>query len=451
MVQQSLSCFKAYDIRGKVPHDLNLELVRQIGLAFVAEFSLKNVCIGYDMRQSSRDFSLVLSNALEDAGADVTNIGLCGTEEVYHATFSQGFDGGIMITASHNPVDWNGMKLVRHEARPVSSDTGLLAIRERVIRGDFPLAVKPGITRFQSFREEFVQHLLSCLGDREKLAPLRIVANAGNGCAWLPVKELAKHLPCEIIPLFEEPDGTFPNGVPNPILVENREVTSKAVIEHKADLGLAWDGDFDRCFFFDEKGRFIEGYYLVGLLAQTLLQRHKGAAIIHDPRLVWNTQDIVRREGGRAVQCKSGHAFIKERMREEDALYGGEMSAHHYFKDFGFCDSGMLAWLLVYELLSLTGKPLSELVDERIALYPASGEINRTLTDPDSCIEAIVEKYQEAAISVDYTDGVSMEFDGWRFNLRKSNTEPVIRLNVESRGDIELMRNKTDELLAMMG
>lgn len=259
MTQQALPCFKAYDIRGKVPGDLNLELVRQIGLAFVAEFSLKNVCIGYDMRQSSRDFSLVLANALEDGGAHVTNIGLCGTEEVYHATFSQGFDGGIMITASHNPADWNGMKLVIHEARPVSSDTGLLAIQERVLRGDLPIAIKTGITRFQSFREEFVQHLLACLGDKQKLAPLRIVANAGNGCAWLAVQELAKHLPCELIPLFETPDGTFPNGVPNPILPENREVTSKAVIEHGAAMGLAWDGDFDRCFFFDERDDLSKG------------------------------------------------------------------------------------------------------------------------------------------------------------------------------------------------
>ena len=450
MTQQALPCFKAYDIRGKVPGDLNLELVRQIGLAFVAEFSLKNVCIGYDMRQSSRDFSLVLANALEDGGAHVTNIGLCGTEEVYHATFSQGFDGGIMITASHNPADWNGMKLVIHEARPVSSDTGLLAIQERVLRGDLPIAIKTGITRFQSFREEFVQHLLACLGDKQKLASLRIVANAGNGCAWLAVQELAKHLPCELIPLFETPDGTFPNGVPNPILPENREVTSKAVIEHGAAMGLAWDGDFDRCFFFDEKGRFIEGYYLVGLLAQTLLQRHKGATIIHDPRLVWNTQDIVTKGGGRTVQCKSGHAFIKECMRHEGALYGGEMSAHHYFKDFGFCDSGMLAWLLVYELMSVTGKPLSELVDERIARYPASGEINRTLTDPDATIAAILARYQDEALGIEQVDGVSVEFADWRFNLRKSNTEPVVRLNVESRGDVALMEQKTAELLAML-
>lgn len=450
MTQKSLSCFKAYDIRGRVPQDLNLELVRQIGLAFVAEFSLKNVCIGYDMRATSRDFSLVLANALEDAGANVTNIGLCGTEEVYHATFSQGFDGGVMITASHNPADWNGMKLVLSEARPVSSETGLLAIQERILRHDFPIAVKPGITRFQSFREEFIEHLLGCLGDTKSLAPLRIVANAGNGCAWLPVKELAPHLPCELIPLLETPDGTFPNGVPNPILPENRELTSKAVIEHKADMGLAWDGDFDRCFFFDEKGRFIEGYYLVGLLAQTLLRRHKGATIIHDPRLTWNTLEIVAKEGGRAVQCKSGHAFIKERMRQENALYGGEMSAHHYFKDFGFCDSGMLAWLLVYELMSVTGKPLSELVDECISLYPASGEINRTLTDPDACIKAILKRYEGEALNIDYLDGVSLEFADWRFNLRKSNTEPVVRLNVESRGDDELMRAKTAEILTFL-
>lgn len=447
---KKLACFKAYDIRGRVPEELNLELARQIGLAFVAEFKAKNVCIGYDMRESSEDMARVLANGLEDAGTDVVIIGLCGTEEVYHATFSQGFDGGIMITASHNPADWNGMKIVRHDAIPVSGDSGLKEIHDRIIKGDLPIAVNAGKSRKQSFRKEFIQDLLKSLGPKDELKKLKIVANAGNGCAWLPLKELAPHLPCELIPLYPEPDGSFPNGVPNPILNENRAVTSDAVIKNKADLGLAWDGDFDRCFFFDEMGRFIEGYYIVGLLAETLLKEHPGEKILHDPRLTWNTIEIVEKAGGIPIETKTGHAFIKERMRQENALYGGEMSAHHYFRDFGYCDSGMLVWLMVYKLMSETGKKLSQLVDERIKLFPASGEINRKLKDPDSAIKNVEKDFGPLAKKTSYIDGVSMEFDQWRFNIRKSNTEPVLRLNVESRGDKKLMEEKTASLLKYM-
>ena len=449
----SLPCFKAYDIRGRVPMELNLELVRQIGLAFAAEFSPKTVCIGRDMRASSRDMSLVLANGLEDGGANVVDIGLCGTEEVYHATFSQGFDGGIMITASHNPPDWNGMKLVREGARPISSDSGLFAIRDRILAGDLPIARKRGFTRQENFRFAYIEHLLSYLGKdgTKNLAPLTIVANAGNGCAWLPIQELVPHLPCTIIPLHPEPDGTFPNGVPNPLLPENREQTSMAVREHKADFGIAFDGDFDRCFFFDEQGNFIEGYYLVGLLASTLLAEHPGAKIIHDPRLVWNTREMVEAAGGVPLESKAGHAFIKERMREEDALYGGEMSAHHYFRDFSYCDSGMIAWLLLYKLLSRSGKPLSELVKERMALFPVSGEINRSVPNADAIMERIKERYEPKARTVTYVDGLSMDMGDWRFNLRKSNTEPLLRLNVESRRNAALMEAKRDELLELIG
>ena len=451
-----LSCFKAYDIRGCVPDDLNLELVRQIGLAYCAEIKPKTVCLGYDMRQTSKDFALVLSSALMDGGADVTMLGLCGTEEVYYATFSQQFDGGIMITASHNPVDFNGLKLVREEARPISSDSGLFAIRDRILKGDLPVAQKRGNCESKSFRKEFTAHLLACLGteaERNALALLTIVADAGNGCAWLCVEELAKHLPCTFIPRNETPDGTFPNGVPNPILPENRSKTSEAVLVNKADMGLAWDGDFDRCFFFDSQGRFIEGYYIVGLLAEALLKLHPGSTIIHDPRLVWNTQEIVAATGGITKESKSGHSFIKERMRAENALYGGEMSAHHYFKDFGFCDSGMLVWMLVYRLMSETGRTLADLIDARVALFPASGEINRTLdgsSDPDAVMRRIEDLYSPQAELVSHTDGLSMAFARWRFNIRKSNTEPVLRLNVESRGDKALMENKTAELLKLM-
>ncbi|KAF4531248.1 hypothetical protein B566_EDAN019317 [Ephemera danica] len=437
--------------RSKVPDELPLELVRQIGLAFTAEFSPKTVCIGYDMRLSSKDIALVLASGLQDGGAEVINIGLCGTEEIYHATFSQGFDGGIMITASHNPKDWNGMKMVLADAVPVSSDSGLFALRDRILKGDLPLAPARGGYREQGFRAQYVQHLLTCLGEEaQKLAPLTIVANAGNGMAWVTVKELAKHLPCRIIPLHETPDGTFPNGVPNPLLPENRAETSKAVLAHKADFGIAWDGDFDRCFFFDEKGAFIEGYYLVGLLAEALLATHPGSKIIHDPRLVWNTQEIVTEAGGIAVETKAGHAFIKERMRAENALYGGEMSAHHYFRDFSYCDSGMLAWLLLYSLLGRKGQPLSTLVEDRMRRYPASGEINRAINNPDAAIKRIEAAYAPQAKRVTYVDGLSMEFADWRCNIRKSNTEPVLRLNVESRGNQAMMEEKRDALLALM-
>ena len=313
----TLPCFKAYDIRGRVPSELNLELTRQIGLAFAAEFAPETVCVGRDMRLSSRDMALVLMNALEDGGVNVVDLGLCGTEEVYHATFSQGFDGGIMITASHNPRDWNGMKLVRKDAVPVSADSGLTAIRDRILDGDLPIALKRGYTRRASFREEYAALLLSLLGEGgpQSLKPLRIVANAGNGCAWPVMEALLPHLPGVFIPLHQEPDGTFPNGVPNPLLPENRAETGNAVREHGADLGIAWDGDCDRCFFFDENGTFIESYYLIGLLAQNLLQTHPGSPIIHDTRLTWNTRELVEAAGGVPLEGKTGHAFMKERMR----------------------------------------------------------------------------------------------------------------------------------------
>ena len=448
----TLPAFKAYDIRGRVPDELNLELVRQIGLAFAAEFSPRTVCVGYDMRRSSKDFSLVLANGLMDGGVDVVDIGLCGTEEVYHATFSQGFDGGIMITASHNPADWNGMKLVRGDAVPVSGDSGLFAIRDRILAGGLPIAVRTGIRRKKGFRDDYVRHLLSLLGPGalDSLAPLTIVANAGNGCAWLPLEEMRPHLPCNLIPLLPEPDGAFPNGVPNPLLPENRELTRAAVLENKADLGIAFDGDFDRCFFFDEQGGFVEGYYIVGLLAEALLAAHPGETIIHDPRLTWNTREVVLAAGGVPLESKTGHAFMKERMRAENALYGGEMSAHHYFREFAYCDSGMLVWLLLYQLMSRTGKPLSELVADRMRRYPVSGEINRSLADPGAAMQRIQERYQPLAKDVSFVDGLSMEFADWRFNLRMSNTEPLLRLNVESRGDTDLMRRMTDEILEMM-
>jgi phosphomannomutase len=380
---------------------------------------------------------------------DVYDIGLCGTEEIYFATSHAGMDGGIAVTASHNPKDYNGMKFVREDSRPISGDTGLFDIRALAERDEFQPAARPGQVHQLDTSAAYVRHLLSYV-DLAALKPLKIVVDAGNGGAGRVVDLLEPHLPFEFIRLHHEPDGNFPNGVPNPLEPENRAATIAAVREHGADLGLAWDGDFDRCFFFDEHGDFVEGYYVVGLLAEAFLKRQGPARVVHDPRLVWNTIDIVESLGGEAVQSKTGHAFIKERMRLENAVYGGEMSAHHYFRDFAYCDSGMIPWLLVTGLVCAAGKGLSTLVSERVAAYPCSGEINRTIGDPTAVLTRVEAVYRGQAISIEYVDGLSMAFANWRFNLRMSNTEPVVRLNVESRGDAALMQAKTRELLGLI-
>jgi len=443
------ACFKAYDIRGRVPEELDADLAYRIGLSTARYLEGKEFVVGRDCRHSSQELSTQVIRGLTDAGANVLDIGLCGTEIVYYATFARNLDGGIMVTASHNPMDHNGMKLVRGGARPVSGDSGLDEIGAMAIDCDLTLKGVPGTVTREDVQAPFVDHVLS-LVEHGGLRPLKIVANAGNGCAGPVVAALAEHLSCEIIPMFDEPDGSFPNGIPNPLLPENRSATADRVRKEGADLGLAWDGDFDRCFFFDENGDFIEGYYVVGLLAEAILAAHPGAKIIHDPRLTWNTIDIVEAAGGIPVMNKTGHAFIKERMRQEDAVYGGEMSAHHYFRDFAFCDSGMLPWLMILKLMSVDGRKLSDLVRARLEAFPASGEINRRLQDPDAVIDRIRKKYTPLATGIDHTDGLSLDMGSWRFNLRKSNTEPVVRLNVESRGDQGLMAEKTAEILAML-
>jgi phosphomannomutase/phosphomannomutase/phosphoglucomutase len=409
----------------------------------------KKVAIGRDIRLSSAELCAATTRGLLESGVDVYDIGLCGTEGSYFATFNTPLDGGIMVTASHNPPDYNGLKFVREQSRPISGDTGLKEMQKLTERGMFTKAARPGTRRELDIREPYTKHLLSYV-DLRRLKPLKVVVNAGNGGAGLAVDRLEKHLPFQFIKLNHEPDGTFPHGVPNPMLEGNRTATAEAIRKHKADIGLAWDGDYDRCFFFDEHGEFIDGYYIVGLLALAFLKRVPGAKIVHDPRLTWNTLDIVTKAGGVPVLCKSGHAFIKDKMRAVDAVYGGEMSAHHYFRNFAYCDSGMIPWLLVLELISTSGKTLSELVGERMQLFPASGEINRKLKDGKQAIEAVRAKYAPGALSVDFTDGLSVEFPEWRFNLRASNTEPLVRLNVESRANVALMKEKTGELLQFL-
>jgi phosphomannomutase len=444
-----LACFKAYDIRGRVPSELNDFVAYRIGRAFAQLLQPGKVIVGRDVRVSSEPLAQALIRGLTEGGVDVLDIGLCGTEEVYFTTSFAKAGGGIMVTASHNPADWNGMKLVREGARPISGDSGLNEICSLVVTADFTPSDRIGTMTSYEHRPAYLRHLLKSI-DHGSLRPVRIVVNAGNGCAGPVIDLLEQQLPVDIIKIHNTPDGTFPNGIPNPLLPENRSVTREAVLEHKAVLGVAWDGDFDRCFLFDENGEFIEGYYIVGLLAEAFLTKAPGATIIHDPRLTWNTIDIVQRAGGRAVMCKTGHAFIKERMRAEDAVYGGEMSAHHYFRDFAFCDSGMIPWLLVLELMCRQRKLLSELVGERQRLFPVSGEINRVVTDPAALLDKIELHYAAKALAINRTDGLSMEFADWRFNLRRSNTEPLVRLNIESRGDADLMGLKTEELLQML-
>jgi phosphomannomutase len=406
--------------------------------------------LAHPMVFSKAYFAAAVCEGLTSAGVDVIDIGRCGTEEVYFATFHLKLDGGIMVTASHNPADYNGLKLVRENAKPISSDTGLVEIQQLVLAGTFPPSNRQGTVKRVDPRADFVKLLLGSV-DIPSLAPLKVVVNAGNGGAGIVIDALEPHLPFRFIKVHHEPDGRFPNGIPNPLLLERREDTARAVRSSGADVGIAWDGDFDRCFFFDEKGEFIEGYYIVGLLASQILKKAKGAKIVHDPRLTWNTIQVVREAGGVPVQSKSGHAFMKEVMRREDAAYGGEMSAHHFFRDFAYCDSGMLPWLYVLEIMSHTGKPLSELVAEHVRRFPTSGEINRKVVDAKAAIAVVRARYGPSALVIDETDGVGMDFPQWRFNLRMSNTEPLIRLNVETRGDRKLLDEKTSELLAALG
>jgi len=459
----AITCFKAYDIRGKLGTELNVDVAYRIGRAFSQHTQAKTVVVGGDIRLTSEELKQALAQGLMDGGTDVIDLGLAGTEHIYFATSHLQCDGGIVVTASHNPIDYNGMKLVRENSKPISGDTGLFDIQALAEKNNFVEVKRKGNLTSHDISDAYTEHLLTYIDVsnltalNETSKSLKLVVNAGNGAAGPAldaIEEAFKRLnvAVEFIKVHHQPDGNFPNGIPNPLLVENRAATRDAVIEHKADMGIAWDGDFDRCFLFDEKGEFIEGYYIVGLLAENFLNKSAAAAqkIIHDPRLTWNTIDIVKSAGGEAIQSKTGHAFIKERMRSEDAIYGGEMSAHHYFRDFFYCDSGMIPWLLIAELVCLRKLPLSSLVKERIAAYPSSGEINNKISDPQAAITRVFDFYQPEAQVIDKTDGISMEFGHWRFNLRSSNTEPVVRLNVESKADEALMIEKTQQVLDLL-
>lgn len=451
-----LTCFKAYDIRGKLGTELNEEIAYKIGRAYGQIYQPKTVVIGCDIRLSSEGLKQATIHGLNDAGVNVLDLGMTGTEEVYFGAVHLDVQGGIEITASHNPMDYNGMKLVRENARPISADTGLKEIQALAESDEFIDVSNKGRTEKYNILPEFVNHLMSYI-DPVKIRPMKLVMNAGNGAAGHVVDAIEQkfqqlNIPVEFIKIHHEADGNFPNGIPNPILTENRDSTRDAVIQHGADMGIAWDGDFDRCFLFDEKGQFIEGYYIVGLLAQAFLLKQSGEKIVHDPRLVWNTLDIVEQYQGITVQSKSGHAFIKDVMREHNAAYGGEMSAHHYFRDFAYCDSGMIPWLLAIAVLSETQQSLSSLVEEMIAKFPCSGEINFKVADTQATIQKLFDHYADQQPEIDQTDGVSLNFGAWRFNVRASNTEPLLRLNIESRRDHNPrpMQNYVDELTQLI-
>lgn len=445
-----VSCFKTYDIRGTVPEQLNEELAWRIGRALCQVLSAKTVVIGHDIRLSSPALSAALAKGLTEGGADVIDIGLCGTEQVYFSVFHLKADAGICITASHNPANYNGMKLVGKDAVPLNAQLELQQIKQLVANADFSSDdVSPAKHQHQQTLPAYIQHLLTYIQVSE-LKPLKVVMNAGHGGAGLVVNALAALLPLEIIPLQFEPDGNFPTGVPNPLLVENRAVTSQAVLEHQADFGVAWDGDFDRCFFFDEQGQFIDGYYVVSLLAQALLSITPQQKIVHDPRLYWATQQSVAQSGGTAVLSQTGHVYMKEKMRTENALYGGEISAHHYFRDFAYCDNGTIPWLLVAQLLSQQSVSLSSMVKELQQQFPCSDEINFKVKDATLVMQHIQQHYQATLQSINLLDGLDLMFKDWRLSLRSSNTEPLLRLNIETRANRDLLQQKITEVSALI-
>ncbi|PZD65160.1 phosphomannomutase CpsG [Pantoea ananatis] len=453
----ALTCFKAYDIRGELGTELNEDIAYRIGRAYGEFLRPETIVVGGDVRLTSESLKMALANGLRDAGTNVLDIGMSGTEEIYFATFHLGIDGGIEVTASHNPMNYNGMKLVREGARPISGDTGLRDVQRLAEANEFATVneAERGSYKQISILDAYVDHLMGYINLANFKKPMKLVINSGNGAAGHVIDEIEKRFqqanaPVTFIKVHHQADGNFPNGIPNPLLPECRKDTSEAVQKHNADLGIAFDGDFDRCFLFDENAEFIEGYYIVGLLAEAFLKKETGAKIIHDPRLTWNTVDVVTKAGGVPVMSKTGHAFIKERMREENAIYGGEMSAHHYFRDFSYCDSGMIPWLLVSELVATKGETLSEQVKQRVSAFPCSGEINFKVKNSKKTIELIREKFLTPNSKENNLDGVSIENDEWRMNIRNSNTEPLLRINLESKSCRETMEKYTNEVVQLI-
>ena len=452
-----LTCFKAYDIRGEIGVNIDEGIAYRIGRAVAQHFGAKSVVIGFDARETSPAFAAAAARGARDAGADVLNIGMAGTEEMYWAVTEFSACSGIEVTASHNPINYNGMKIVKSASQPLDDAADFQVIKALASAQDWASPARMGETRdvADAAREKYVDRVLGFV-DMATLAPLKIVINSGNGAAGPTVDAIIDRLavqgaPIEVVRVHHDPDSTFPNGIPNPLLPENHAATADVVLREGADMGVAFDGDFDRCFFFDGAGRFVPGEYVVGLLASIFLEKEAGAKIVHDPRVIWNTQDIVAHKGGVAIQSKTGHAFIKQTMRAERAIYGGEMSAHHYFRDFAYCDSGMIPWLLIAELVSRSERSLGDWVKDRFAAFPSSGEMNFEVDEAGKAIESVLGAYRADALSINETDGVSLAFDDWRFNLRRSNTEPLIRLNVEGKGEANALETHVSSIAELLG
>ena len=442
------NCFKAYDIRGIYPTSFNEEMACAIGRSLAKLVNAKRIVIGGDIRNSTESIKQSMINSLNAYGIDTIDIGLCGSELVYFASAYLDIDAGIMITASHNPKEYNGLKLVRKNAVPIGIDSGLLDIKDIMLNKQLNDSVTVGQSSTSDITDAYIDQLLSFV-NIDKFKPLKVVSNAGNGCAGYFLDQLEDKLPLNFIKLNHEPDGNFPNDVPNPMLAAQKKQISKAILLNKADLGIAWDGDFDRCFFYDEKGQFIDGYYIVGLLSEFFLKHSKKTeAIVYDPRVTWNTENIINNYKANPVLSKSGHSYIKNAIRNNDAIFGGEMSGHYYFRDFYYADTGMVPWLIICEILSQDGATLSKLVEEQINLFPSSGEINLNIKNIKNTLSSIENHYKDSPDlqNIYYLDGVTMEFNDWRFNLRASNTEPLIRLNIETRNNTSLLANKKKEI-----
>ncbi|HSG61253.1 MAG TPA: phosphomannomutase/phosphoglucomutase [Pseudomonadales bacterium] len=442
--------FKAYDLRALVPDQLNADIAYRVGLAFAQWGGLKRVVVGRDIRPSSSMLFDALADGLLAAGVEVFDIGECGSEQVYFATARYHFDAGVMITASHNPIRYNGMKFVGAGGAPIGLASGLADIKALAMKGAFQVVANPSRVQQLDCMDAYIAHLLS-LVDITTIKPLHVWADTGHGGAGPVLERLFEHLPATLHSATLTPDASYPRGVPNPMLAEQRQQTSRDMAAVGVDIGMSWDGDFDRCFFFDERGRFIDPYYVVGLLSEAYLAVHPGETIVHDVRLAWHSEQAIAAAGGVSYPSASGHAFMKQAMRDSGAIYGGETTGHHYFRDFFCCDSGILPCLLMLVLLSRRGQPLSALVEASQSAFPCSGEINLPVRgDSRELLQLVEQHFAGAARHIDALDGLSVVFDEWRFNLRASNTEPLLRLNIESRGDRFLVAEKRDELLQLI-
>jgi phosphomannomutase len=433
----ALTCFKAYDIRGELGVNLDAKIAYDIGCAVATHFGARAIVLGRDARESSPELAEAVARGVCDAGSDVLDIGLAGTEEMYWAVSAFGACAGVEVTASHNPINYNGMKIVKSGSQPLDDALDFEVIRALASAAEWYPGVALGKVRDISAeaRDAYVEKVLNFV-DTSALKPLKMVINSGNGAAGPTVNAVLERLASlgvalDVVRVNHEPDHTFPNGIPNPLLPENHAATASVVKAEGADFGVAFDGDFDRCFFFEDGGKFVSGEYVVGLLAEKFLKIEAGAKIVHDPRVIWNTQDVIETYGGEPVMAKTGHAFIKQAMRERGAVYGGEISAHHYFRDFAYCDSGIIPWLLVWELLSKGGETLGDYVARRESLFPSSGERNFRVHDANERLSDILARFEAVAV-LDEMDGLSFSTDAWRFNVRKSNTEPLVRLNAEA-------------------